>query len=575
MNSDDSPLSAYFSGCSSPEDEQSLAQSLATDPEFADAFVEQAKLDAMLGEIYRDQRAGQMHASLTSLLSAKPSENPKPERPAKIIRGPFPYWKQVAAVLLAGLFLWAISGLWHSASQVAVVRKGQISKPRTETMIAASSNPPKHAATEEDRELESWLKGYFVDAQPSANQPLEAWLKLLVEHEFPLHNRRNKHRSLTWEIRGKDAAEQTQLSQRSLQAQCSAASLFTQIQGIAALAGCELHVETDKLVLTPMKESSDGTETREMMLAEAFVRGSGVVRSNAGVTIIREFPYPTDFDPPQIPQTFGTQLEDAQENLLNISGTFPVTPINPTAFLSKVISAENMVATLAESGIEWPAGASVGEVAMVESVNLAYQNANAYYWHFQPQMHSGQTSRLYKTTITTTPKGLRQLEILAGLTAADQSPPNLEITSHTFPTATAPNETDRVVPNEEIAPLLASWQPQATISSVSINPSPLALPALSSSGGVTTWDAQSVDLFVQQRLNLEFESSRFIIPQASTANLKFTRSGELVKISGSINEPGADAGVDLSLGLFPGQNAIVKGPVTNGTSSYYVLKLAK
>src|SRR5678815_1788136 len=42
----------------------------------------------------------------------------------------------------------------------------------------------------------------------------------------------------------------------------------------------------------------------------------------AVIEIIREFRYPTEFDPPQIPQTFnGTG-----------GGSFPVTPTTPTAF---------------------------------------------------------------------------------------------------------------------------------------------------------------------------------------------------------------------------------------------------
>ena len=606
MNSDDSPLSAYFSGCASPEQQQALAASLTTNPEFADRFVEQAKLDALLGEIYRDQRADQMHASLATLLTVPKPAEAKQEPQAKIVRAPFRYWKQVAAVLLAGLFLWGISGLWQGASNVAVVRKGHGGTPPVQTTTAMNEVSHKSAQTAEDRELETWLKGYFVDAQPATNQSLEAWLKLIVEHEFPLHNHLNKHRSLTWEIRGKDAAEQTQLGQQSLQAQCSAASLFTQIQGIAALAGCEVHVETDKLVLTPMKESSSGTETREMLLAEAFAQGSGVVRANAAILVVRDYTDLIEFEPPQIPQTFGTKLEDPQDSSMNISGIFPVTPSIPMTWqdLSSDAAAQLQVNELIpKSGIEWPASASVGEVATVEYENLAYQNANAHYWFFQPQIHSGNTKRLYKSTITTTPKGLRQLEILSSLTAADESQPNVEITSYTFPSATAPNETDRVATNEEIAALLASWQPQASVASVSVNPSPMALPAMTL-GKVTTWDVQGVDSFIQERIEERLDNAIWtkktldgLIPsQISTADLKFIRSGELVKISGSINEhgtdrlpelpellgrtdvapaPSADTGVDLSMGLFPGQSAIVKGPATNGTASYYVLKLAK
>ena len=295
---------------------------------------------------------------------------------------------------------------------------------------------------------------------------------------------------------------------------------------------------------------------------------------------------------------------------MNISGIFPVTPSTPLTWddFSSDVAQLQIKDLIPKSGVEWPASASVGEVAVVESesLNLAYQNANQHYWFFQPQIHSGQTKRLFKTTITTSPKGLRQLEILSSLTTADESRPNVEVTSYTFPSATAPNETDRVATNEEIASLLAAWQPQASVANVSVNPSPMALPDITP-GKVTTWEVQGLDDFIQERIaqRLDVAASnvngigRFIIPQvtqARTANLNFTRSGELVKISGSINEHGtdrlselpellgrtdvapvltADTGVDLSLGLFPGQSAIVKGPATNGTASYYVLKLAK
>jgi general secretion pathway protein D len=57
----------------------------------------------------------------------------------------------------------------------------------------------------------------------------------------------------------------------------------------------------------------------------------------AVIEIIREFRYPTEFDPPQIPQNFGTGgsfFGGANPNLFGNSstGSFPVTPTTPTAF---------------------------------------------------------------------------------------------------------------------------------------------------------------------------------------------------------------------------------------------------
>ncbi len=51
----------------------------------------------------------------------------------------------------------------------------------------------------------------------------------------------------------------------------------------------------------------------------------------AVIEIIREFPYPTAFEPPQIPQTFGA-TSDGQVISGGGSGAFPVTPTTPTAF---------------------------------------------------------------------------------------------------------------------------------------------------------------------------------------------------------------------------------------------------
>jgi general secretion pathway protein D len=60
----------------------------------------------------------------------------------------------------------------------------------------------------------------------------------------------------------------------------------------------------------------------------------------AVIEIIREFIYPTEFDPPQIPQNFGTGgsfFGGANPNLFGNSstGSFPVTPTTPTAFTTR------------------------------------------------------------------------------------------------------------------------------------------------------------------------------------------------------------------------------------------------
>ena len=75
----------------------------------------------------------------------------------------------------------------------------------------------------------------------------------------------------------------------------------------------------------------------DLMSAPSVTTKSGV---RAKVEVVREFLYPTEFDPPQIPQNFGGNSRGA--NLLtgaqgSSSGSFPVTPTTPTAFQTKNI----------------------------------------------------------------------------------------------------------------------------------------------------------------------------------------------------------------------------------------------
>ncbi len=56
----------------------------------------------------------------------------------------------------------------------------------------------------------------------------------------------------------------------------------------------------------------------------------------AVIEVIREFRYPTEFDPPQIPQNFGSQSFQGGLGTGGVTGgstgAFPVTPTTPTAF---------------------------------------------------------------------------------------------------------------------------------------------------------------------------------------------------------------------------------------------------
>lgn len=72
----------------------------------------------------------------------------------------------------------------------------------------------------------------------------------------------------------------------------------------------------------------------DLMTAPSIVTKSG---QRAKIEIIREFPYPTDFDPPQIPQNFGSGIavgtSNANTGVTSSSASgFPVTPTTPTTF---------------------------------------------------------------------------------------------------------------------------------------------------------------------------------------------------------------------------------------------------
>ena len=70
--------------------------------------------------------------------------------------------------------------------------------------------------------------------------------------------------------------------------------------------------------------------------ADMITRPSIVTRSGqrATVDIIREFPYPTEYDPPEIPQDFngGNNFGGGGLGQAQAPASFPVTPAHPTAF---------------------------------------------------------------------------------------------------------------------------------------------------------------------------------------------------------------------------------------------------
>ena len=93
--------------------------------------------------------------------------------------------------------------------------------------------------------------------------------------------------------------------------------------GVFALAG----VFTDPQFQVVIRALSQQKGV-DLMSAPSVTTRSG---QRATVEVIREFIYPTEFDPPQIPQTVGATTGTSLGGASGAS-TFPVTPTTPTAF---------------------------------------------------------------------------------------------------------------------------------------------------------------------------------------------------------------------------------------------------
>lgn len=112
-----------------------------------------------------------------------------------------------------------------------------------------------------------------------------------------------------------------------------------------ALAG----VFTDPQFQIMMRALSQKKGVDLMTAPSVIVRGG----QKSKIEVIREFPYPTEFDPPQIPQTFGgsTSLGGVGGGGAQQGGSFPVTPTTPQSFEFKNTGVTMEVeATVAEDG---------------------------------------------------------------------------------------------------------------------------------------------------------------------------------------------------------------------------------
>ena len=117
-----------------------------------------------------------------------------------------------------------------------------------------------------------------------------------------------------------------------------------------ALAG----VFTDPQFQVMMRALSQKKGVDLMTAPSIIVRGG----QRSKIEVIREFPYPTEFDPPQIPQTFGgggTLFGGANQQ----GGSFPVTPTTPNSF------------TFRNTGVTMEVEATVGEDGYTIDLNLA------------------------------------------------------------------------------------------------------------------------------------------------------------------------------------------------------------
>ena len=112
-----------------------------------------------------------------------------------------------------------------------------------------------------------------------------------------------------------------------------------------ALAG----VFTDPQFQIVMRALSQKKGVDLMTAPSVIVRGG----QKSKIEVIREFPYPTEFDPPQIPQTFGggATLNAGGGGGAATGGSFPVTPTTPQSFEFKNTGVTMEVeATVADDG---------------------------------------------------------------------------------------------------------------------------------------------------------------------------------------------------------------------------------
>jgi len=151
---------------------------------------------------------------------------------------------------------------------------------------------------------------------------------------------------------GSDAISQNAID--ALIAGGTTAGVSSVTPGVFALAG----VFTDPQFQVMMRALSQKKGVDLMTAPSVIVRGG----QRSKIEIIREFPYPTEFDPPQIPQTFGGGGGGGLfggGGFASQGSSFPVTPTTPSAFETK------------NTGVTMEVEATVGEDGWTIDLNLA------------------------------------------------------------------------------------------------------------------------------------------------------------------------------------------------------------
>jgi general secretion pathway protein D len=233
------------------------------------------------------------------------------------------------------------TAIYNTASSRLIVRNTQENLDFVETLIAAGSNVPAQVEIEAKfveitqnnlKELSfDWLlgqfnipgsssTGVFAGGGSSGTGPKTN----PTDFPFPINNGNYTTFPVTGGNRSGGVAISANAIDSLLFGSAGASQLAPAIAGIAGI----MTDPSFQLVIRALNQKKGV----DLLSAPKVTTKSG---QRAVIEIIREFRYPTEFDPPQIPQNFGsvgtTVLGTGLSSSAN-QGTFPVTPTTPTSF---------------------------------------------------------------------------------------------------------------------------------------------------------------------------------------------------------------------------------------------------